>query len=230
MLNELDESLEAFLRASVPLPEHEVDVSFDAPDRDWGAHITRPTVNLFLWDLRRNVNEQDGGLELHADGGGRQVWSPPLPRIDCRYLVTAWTSEVGDEHSLLGAVLRACLLTSEIGPQYLMPRNAEIRPLPSLRVGMPDGKDTADFWSALGGQLKPGLDVVVTVTVDAAPTSDAGPPVERYELTAHWAAEDARVAVNDGKSQATERRVWIPRNGDIVAATEPQGPLIVPPE
>ena len=35
----------------------------------------------------------------------------PLPRIECRFLVTAWTSDVGDEHSLLGRVLRRCCST-----------------------------------------------------------------------------------------------------------------------
>ena len=53
MLHLLDESLEAFLRATVPLPRREVDVAFAAPDRDWAARVSRPTVNLYLWDVRR---------------------------------------------------------------------------------------------------------------------------------------------------------------------------------
>lgn len=35
MLHLLDESLEHFLRTAVPLPPKEIDVSFEAPDRDW---------------------------------------------------------------------------------------------------------------------------------------------------------------------------------------------------
>ena len=50
MLHLLDETLEAFLRAEVPLPARQVDVSFAAPDSEWGAAVTKPTVNLFLWE------------------------------------------------------------------------------------------------------------------------------------------------------------------------------------
>lgn len=46
MLHLLDASLETFLRLTVPLPEREIDISFEAPDRDWGARVTRPTVDV----------------------------------------------------------------------------------------------------------------------------------------------------------------------------------------
>jgi hypothetical protein len=180
MLNLLDESLEALLRSAVPLPVRDVDISFEAPDRDWAARVNRPTVNLFLWDVRRNLDEQDAGVEMRDGPNGRPVRCEPLPRIDCRYLVTAWTSEVRDEHSLLGAVLQACLLAPQLTTEHLAPAYRDVRPLPTLRIGAPDRKDTADFWSALGGQLKPGLDLLVTATVDAALRWPAGPPVVEY--------------------------------------------------
>jgi Pvc16 N-terminal domain len=210
MLNVLDESLEAFLRVAVPLPRREVDVSFEAPDRDWGARVTRPTVNLFLWDVRRNLADQDAGLELHEASDGRRARRPPLPRIDCRYLVTAWTTEVRDEHSLLGAVLQACLLAPELPGEYLAAAYAEVRPLPSLRVGMPDGSDTADFWSALGGQLKPGLDLILTATVDTVPSWTAGPDIDTYELTTQVGAAGRRDRT-EHDVEGTSRRTWVRR-------------------
>src|SRR5438093_1211477 len=105
MLNLLDESLEEFLRATVPLPKREIDVSFAAPDKDWSSRISRPTINLYLWDVRRNVSERDHGIETVPDRNGRPARRQPLPRVDCRYLITAWTSDIGDEHALLGATL-----------------------------------------------------------------------------------------------------------------------------
>src|SRR6266542_2582586 len=175
MLHLLDESLEAFLRATVPLGKREVDVSFAAPDRDWAARVSRPTVNLYLWDVRRNLDERDGGQETVRDGNGRPMRRPPLPRVDCRYLVTAWTSEVQDEHYLQGSFAR-------------------VRPIPTIEVAGSDGRDNSDFWSALGGQLKPGLDVVVTATVDAAMLVAAGPPVYRYSLGTRRIDSGARVS------------------------------------
>ena len=186
MLHLLDEGLENFLRATVPLPARQVDVAFEAPDADWGAGVTKPTVNLYLWDVRRNQTERESGMELvHDEDGTMKRRQPPL-RVDCRYLVTAWTSEVADEHRLLGAVLAALLQYPVVTDEHLPTSYREILPLPTLEVASPNGKETADIWSALGGQLKPGLDLRVTATLDFVLASDAGPAVERYE----WAAAD----------------------------------------
>lgn len=182
MLHLLDESLEAFLRAQTPLSARQVDVSFEAPDDEWGAQVTKPTVNVFLWDVRNNVEERESGLGLEATEEGKIFRTPPRPRVDCRYLVTAWTTDVKDEHQLLGSLLTALLTNHEIAPEYLQGDFARVRPIPTLKAALPRADDNADFWTALGGQIKPGLDVVVTATVDVQPVVEAGPPVERYEV------------------------------------------------
>jgi hypothetical protein len=202
MLHLLDESLEAFLRATVPLPQRDVDVVFDAPDGDWAAGVSRPTVDLYLWDVRPNLSEREYGEELISQENGRRFRRDPLPRVDCRYLVTAWTSEVRDEHSLLGDVLAALLLHPVIEPGHLQGVFATVRPLPTVRLRTGDGIENSDFWSALGGQLKPGLDLVVTATVDAAALALAGPRVEEVHPSvvrrAHDGARPDAVAAGDG--------------------------------
>jgi hypothetical protein len=212
MLHLLDETLEAFLRAVVPLPARQVDVAFEAPDSDWGAAVTKPTVNLFLWDVRVNTAERHAGMELVEDEQHVRQWRPPKPRVDCRYLVTAWTTEVQDEHRLLGAVLTALLGHREIGEDHLQGAYAGVRPLPTLTAAMPDGDEGPDLWTALGGQLKPGLDLKVTATVDLDLMREAGPPVERYELGVADRVDpersDRAVAVGgvaDGAAGATVR-------------------------
>jgi hypothetical protein len=185
MLHLLDETLEAFLRDVVPLPARDVDVAFDAPDGDWSAALgSRPTVDLYLWDVRPNLAERDYGEVIIEEQDGRRFRRDPLPRVDCRYLVTAWTSEVRDEHSLLGDVLSALLLHPTIDIAHLRGAFATVRPLPALRLRSGDGSENSDFWSALGGQLKPGLDLVVTVSVDAAMRAVAGPPTEKISVRA----------------------------------------------
>ena len=49
----------------------------------------------------------------------------------------------------------------------------------AITVGLPPPEDRAfaDVWSSLGGELKPSLDVVVTVPIDTGATFEAGPPV-----------------------------------------------------
>jgi hypothetical protein len=182
MLNLLDESLEEFLRSVVPLPKREVDISFDAPDKDWSARVSRPTINMYLWDVRRNISDREFGMETVHDENGRPHRRFPLPRVDCRYLVTAWTSDIRDEHSLLGATMAALLLHTEIETQYLQGSYRDIVPIPSIEIAAGDGRDNSDFWSALGGQLKPGLDVKVTATVDSSIMLPTGPPVHRYAI------------------------------------------------
>jgi len=204
MFHLLDESLEDFLRTTVPLPAREIDVSFDAPDKDWAAKVSRPTINLYLWDVRRNVADGELGMVEVRDGAGRVSRRPPLPRVDCRYLVTAWTADVRDEHSLLGAVLVAFLRHSDLERRYLKGAYQDIEPVPSLKISADDGRDNSDFWSALGGQFKPGLDVTVTATVDAVLLTPAGPPVERLTIiTSDGAAAGGRTYIG-GRSEHPE--------------------------
>jgi hypothetical protein len=197
MLNLLDESLEEFLRAVVPLPKREIDISFEAPDKDWSARVSRPTINMYLWDVRRNVSDRTYGMETVHDENGKMHRRAPLPRVDCRYLVTAWTSDIRDEHSLLGATLSALLLHTEVDAQYLQGVYAKVVPVPSIEIASGDGQDNSDFWSALGGQLKPGLDVTVTATVDSALLLQSGPPVLRYSI------------ITQGGEQAPEERLFV---------------------
>jgi hypothetical protein len=237
MLNLLDESLEAFLRATVPLSRREIDVAFDAPDREWAAHVSRPTVNLYLWDVRRNLEQRDGGEEVVVGDNGRVHRRAPLPRVDCRYLVTAWTSDVRDEHSLLGATLVALLRYQEIEAQYLKGPFQTVKPAPTIEVAATDGRDNSDFWSALGGQLKPGLDVVVTATLDTAVLALAGPDVERFvtrigELdTASPVPEvrrtSDRLLVGGRSTEPAGTAVTTPRGASRVS---PSGTFLVPAE
>jgi hypothetical protein len=185
MLHLLDESLEAFLRAAVPLPARDVDVAFAPPDSDFAAALSsKPTVDLYLWDIRPNLTERDYGEVIVEDEEGKRYRRDPLPRVDCRYLVTAWTSEVRDEHSLLGDVLSALLMHRGIPEEHLQGVFATVQPLPAIRLRSGDGTENGDFWNSLGGQLKPGLDLVVTVTVDAAAWALAGPPAEKLDVVA----------------------------------------------
>ncbi len=226
MLKLLDASLESFLRAIVPLPERDVAIAFDAPDRDWGQSVTRPTVNLYLWDIRRNVSEAQAGMvvEDRDDGGPRR--RPQKPRIDCRYLISAWTNDVQDEHDLLGLVLTALLPQTEIPVDHLEGRYAEVRPIPTIKLASVDDDAKSDFWSALGGQLKPGLDLLVTATVDNVIDQEAGPPVHRRNL--HIADRDeVRIAHHRSVGGTVEDEE---RKGVLVSTRRGNTRVSEPPE
>lgn len=223
MLHLLDASLENFLRAAVPLSERQVDVSFEAPDKEWGAQVTRPTVNLFLWEVRNNVDQRESGFRVEHNADGKAFRAPPRPRVDCRYLVTAWTTQVRDEHQLLGSLLTALLTNQEIAPEYLQGDFARVRPLPTLKVALPKAQDDSDFWTALGGQIKPGLDVVVTATVDVQPLTEAGPPVERYEIGVGDGSASETVELVGGEPGEERRPVTRPRRAHGGRRTRGEG-------
>jgi len=191
MLHLLDQSLEHYLRGEVPLDER-IDVAYEAPDDEWRGRITRPTINLFVWDIRRNQAESQAGMNLVERDNAKFHQAAP-PRIDFRYLITTWTSEVQDEHQLLGAILVACLRQPLIPVRYLQGGLAEATPVPRIQVARFDGAESSEFWASMGGQLKASLDVIVTTTVDSTVLTEAGPPVREIEL----AARERRTGAED---------------------------------
>ncbi len=51
MFADLDETIRDLLIKNVPIDLTEVDISFEAPDREWSGRLSRPTVNCFLYDV-----------------------------------------------------------------------------------------------------------------------------------------------------------------------------------
>lgn len=183
MLHLLDDSLDAFLRAVGPLPASDVEVSFEPPDSDWAAGLSRPAVNLYLWRLRRSVTEAAAGTEV-VKSGGSYFRRGPRPRVELGYLVTAWAADARNAHQLLGRVLTAFLTTSELPAQYLQGPLAAVRPLPSLTLSKADDDPPSEFWVALGGRFQPGVELSVTATVDPEVLVEAPAPPRELDLTA----------------------------------------------
>ena len=180
MLELIDESLEAFFRATVPLSATDVDVSFDAPDREWAAKLTRPTVNIFLWDIRRSISRARSGTRT-VERAGQVFHVAPPPFLELRYVVTAWTSDHGDERALLAGLIRSILGNGAIGRDFLTDAFDEFS-LPTLSMAAA-GEDHMDVFKALDGQLKPGLNVVLTTEFDIGGGQLAGPPVDSIGTT-----------------------------------------------
>ncbi|MGW7416628.1 DUF4255 domain-containing protein [Streptomyces sp. NPDC054863] len=179
MIHEVDEVLKRLLGGGA-LAGSGIDVSFEAPNRDWAARRTGPAINVYLYDIREELSRRQRGQMPVRDTREVVVRRRQPPRwFRMSYLVSAWTKAPQDEHRLLSAVL-ATLLPYELLPADELP--------PSLRelgLAMPltvasaqtEARSFAEIWSALGGELKPSLDLVATVPFPAFPEYDAGPPV-----------------------------------------------------
>lgn len=180
MLELLDVGLESFLRATCPLSATDVDVSFEAPDREWSSKLTRPTVNAFLWDIRRSAQRAQAGVSLREVDGGA-VYQPALPVVELRFVITAWTSEHADERALLSAVARSLLRFGRIPAEFL--------PETIRHLGEPDllmaraGEDHVDVFRALEGQLKPSLNAVLISKFDVDSAFVAAPPAAEFGVS-----------------------------------------------
>jgi hypothetical protein len=164
MLEHLDASLESLLRAQVPLSAQDVDVTFETPTKDWSARLTRPTVNLFLWDLKRSAERSRSGMET-IERNGVRLQRPVLPRIELRYLITAWTQDHRDERALLSGLLRSILRTYQVPATYMSPELLNIGEPVNLLLAR-SGETPIDVFKLIDNTMKAALDVVVHAAVD----------------------------------------------------------------
>ena len=54
MINDVDEAIKQLLIKEKAIDPADVDISFDAPDKEWSSSISKPTVNVYLYDFREN--------------------------------------------------------------------------------------------------------------------------------------------------------------------------------
>lgn len=178
MLSNLDETIRQILVQAGGLDSSEVEVSFEIPDREWSAGISKPTLNCYLFDIRENRELRQHGMESVAQNGRVTFRQRPVVYFDLTYLITAWTREVEDEHRLLWHILQTLLRFERLPDQYLQ---GELRgsELPIYaRTAMPEGvlKSPGEFWTALENQIKPSISYVITVSLDRD-RLPVGPPV-----------------------------------------------------
>lgn len=177
MFAAIDESFEAFLRAVAPLSAVDVDVSFEAPASDWSGKLTRPTVNLFLADVRRSAKHAVSGMEQY-ERNGVDMQRLALPRAELTYTVSVWTSDPADERALLGSLFVALLGHPEIPDVYLT-APLQQHPAPIIDVAPEGGADLL----RLQDGLKLVLGVTLTVVVDIGAGVAAAPAVTSIDST-----------------------------------------------
>jgi hypothetical protein len=179
MISVVDDALREVVRRHA-LDGSDVDVVFDAPTKDWAARRNAPTVNIYLYDIREDLRRRERGWSEHRDAAGTVVARRPTPRyFKLSYLVTAWVQRPEDEHRLLDSLLRAFLRYDALPDDLVTGLLAEPGLVVPVTVGLPPPEDRAfaDVWSALGGELKPSLDIVVVAPVDTGVVFEVGPPV-----------------------------------------------------
>lgn len=178
MIHDIDAALRELIERGV-VNGGEIEVDFEVPSREWAAKRNKPTVNVYLFDLREELDRRMVSPERsHRDGRVTGRSRPPR-FFRLSYLVTAWTQRPEDEHRLLSAVLHAFLAHERLPDDVL--QDAQIpEGLPvHLRVGQPPPAERSigEIWTALGGELKPSVELVVIAPFDLDAELPVGPPV-----------------------------------------------------
>ncbi|HZM79041.1 MAG TPA: DUF4255 domain-containing protein [Candidatus Limnocylindrales bacterium] len=179
MIHEVDEALRRLIRDEA-LRGSQVEVALEAPTKDWAARRNAPTVNIYLYDIREDLRRKSRGEEEERDETGSVTARRKPPRYaKLSYLVTAWTQRPEDEHRLLSLLLAGLFGVESLPPRLLTGSLAQLKlPVP-LTVALPPPEDRsfADVWTALGGELKPSIDLVVSSPIELPPDTSVGPPV-----------------------------------------------------
>lgn len=187
MIHEVDSALLALVKREA-VDTTDVEVVLDAPTKEWANRRNAPTVNCYLYDIREDLRRRERGLLNRYDEAGRVRARHPPPRfIKLSYLVTAWTQRPEDEHRLLSSLLLGFLRYEALPPDLLAGPLAEQGvPVPmTVALPPPEDRSFADVWTALGGELKPSIDVVVSAPV----------PAGRLEPAAGLVLESTRVGM-----------------------------------
>jgi hypothetical protein len=202
-LSALESTLTAWLREQLPLPASVGDISFDSPDEAWAGALTRPTVNLFLFDIARAARPAIP-IPPRRDPGGVLLQERPAPCVSFSYLLSVWGQDVQEEHRLLGDAVRAVLSTSSLSPDPESPEHQELVGPVQLGLSEPNEVRAAELWSGLGGRLRAGMVLVATTAVPLGRPRPLAAAVEtvRAEVTPKAPGERA---ISRAASRAASR-------------------------
>jgi hypothetical protein len=201
MIRDLSETLQAILDdpgLEKSFPElAAAHVAFERPSEQFAP--SQATVNLYLFDLRENIELRAREPVVERRNGRALIERPPM-RVDCSYLVTAWAAggagpkPVLEEHELLGQAMQVFARHATVPEKFLQGSlKGQGHPLP-LAVGGANGgemKNPADFWTALGNKLRPSLVVTVTLELRTAEPQTA-PLVSKRRLRVGLRADATR--------------------------------------
>ena len=198
LLRELFMTRVTGLRPVPPGPVTDDQVRFQPPDETWRTdvgNLQRNALNVYLVELRENPTLRSNE-RLRSITNGVAAEEPAPARVDCHYLISAWSPAAVspavepalDEHSLLYETAATLVRHAPLNPSRIYPPGAAaLAAVPEpirdadlpTRVAPADGfAKLAEFWGTMGAthRWKPVVHLVVTLPV-ALPLEIVGPLV-----------------------------------------------------
>lgn len=208
MIHEVDESLRLLMRQEA-LQGTDIDILFETPTKEWASRRNTPTIDVFLYDIREDIGRREEGVIDIRNEEGRVVGRRRPPRYyKLSYLVTAWTQRPEDEHRLLSACMALFLKHGELPKDTLVGSLKELGLLIMVNIALPPPQDRSisDIWTALGGELKPSLELVVVAPLETYFPIHVGPPLTEPPVFGLRRAEGEVVERNRPEIPGVARR------------------------
>lgn len=168
MLLELHNTIQHLLYQRGGIDAREVDITFEAPTRELLDRLTRPAINVFFFDLQENADLRQHNFQTTRNNGNGKAERRLAPkRFDLRYMVSALTTSIEDEHELLWRALLTLARHPQFPPELLpSPLRSLEPPLITTISQADDSQRLTALWSSLGVPPHPALYYVVTVPVE----------------------------------------------------------------
>src|SRR5260370_859912 len=190
MIDALDNILADLIQSQVPALAKTGQIGFDAPNEEWRRDVVNTNaerVNIYLFDVRENLKLRSNERRRELQKNGWYSERDDRPKLNCMYLVTAWShmanmsptiEATSDEHSLLYAVAevlfrhRSIVVADVYNQGITIPSGNSLAKLPAelrdqefpIEVGLPDTmRDLGDFWSTMQGVRRPAFELTVTL-------------------------------------------------------------------
>jgi hypothetical protein len=206
MIDHLDNLLRHLFLTELSTIHSDTQVRFQPPDDDWRNEVRNNlqdmALNVYLLDLRENRKlRSNARIPVTLDDSGDVFYEQAPARLDCHYLITAWSPSqpsqavepTPDEHRLLydttAVLMNAAPLNPsrihEPGSPALDPANPNAVPeriraldLPTQVLPVEGFPKLAEFWGTMGPnhRWRPAIYLIVTLPVVYAPQL-AGPMV-----------------------------------------------------
>ena len=187
MIADLDESIRQLLISDLPIKNGEIDIKFEQPKREWSAKLVKPTINLFLYDVRENVQLRRSQFDPVGNGSPKEAiarMKKAPHRIDCYYMITTWAAEAEDEHRLLTRTLMALFRHPTLPETALQGTLQNPKtPLQTYLARHDKLTNPAEIWSALDNEMRPSISYTITLSLDPW-TEVTGPLVRTLTLQA----------------------------------------------
>lgn len=203
VLNAVNLMVRDLIQSRVPLLSGPTQVGFEPPDEQWRTKVAgggEDRLNIYLYEIREDLkyrsNERTSRFQ---DGWIHQ--NRTLERLDCHYLITAWSPMLHspplseptlEEHKLLYAVLavlmrhRALIPAEVYRPGVMIPSGRSLSSVPAdiredslpLDAALADQiRDLGDYWSTMRVVWRPTIGLTVTIPVIPGPPPIVSPPV-----------------------------------------------------